>query len=236
MRLLHGRLVALFAALLLIAGACSSTSTETDDAAGDDTATTVAPTTTIAATTTTTEAEPEPTTTTEAETETDAESEATSEATPGYVETDLGDGWARVDHIAGPGEDECQCSDGSPWNFYVSRAATKKTMVLFEGGGDDTYRAQTLSQGAAAQQSRALLRDVSGDDAYWASGRNTQGAAGDNSYHFRESDPVYSLGILVDERGIDRYSSGVLNGETLLRRNTKAPNGRGVAGIARDLE
>ena len=108
--------------------------------------------------------------------------------------------------------------------------------MLFEGGGDDTYRAQTLSQGAAAQQSRALLRDVSGDDAYWASGRNTQGAAGDNSYHFRESDPVYSLGILVDERGIDRYSSGVLNGETLLRRNTKAPNGRGVAGIARDLE
>lgn len=117
---------------------------------------------------------------------------------------------------------------GAAWDQSVA--------MLFEGGGDDTYRAQTLSQGAAAQQSRALLRDVSGDDTYWASGRNTQGAAGDNSYHFSESDPVYSLGVLIDERGLDRYTSGLLDGETLLRRNTTAPNGRGVAGIARDLE
>jgi hypothetical protein len=135
MRLLHGQLVALFAALLLIAGACSSTSTETDDAAADDTATTVASTTTIAETTTSTEAEPEPTTTTVAEADAEETSEEAADPAPGYVETDLGEGWARVDHIAAPGEDECQCSDGSPWNFYVSRAATEKTMVLFEGGG-----------------------------------------------------------------------------------------------------
>jgi hypothetical protein len=108
--------------------------------------------------------------------------------------------------------------------------------MLFEGGGDDTYRAQTLSQGAAAQQSRALLRDVSGDDTYRASGRNTQGAAGDNAYHFQPQHPVYSLGVLVDEAGDDRYSSGLLNGETLLRRDSKAPSGLGVAGIARDLK
>ena len=117
---------------------------------------------------------------------------------------------------------------GAAWDQSIA--------ALFEGDGDDVYRAQTLSQGAAAQQSRALLRDVAGDDVYWSSGRNTQGAAGDNSYHFRPEEPVHSLGVLIDERGRDRYTSGLLNGETLLRLNTRAQNGRGVAGIARDLE
>lgn len=117
---------------------------------------------------------------------------------------------------------------GAAWDQSIA--------ALFEGGGNDVYRAQTLSQGAAAQQSRALLRDAAGDDVYWSSGRNTQGAAGDNAYHFQPQNPVYSLGVLVDETGDDRYTSGLVNGETLLRRNTKAPNGLGVAGIARDLQ
>ena len=129
MRSLHGRLVSLSAALLLIAGACSSTSTTTDAAA--DTTTAAPAPTLVETTTTSTEAESEATTTTEAPDETD---EADASA-PGYAETDLGEGWTKVDHIAGPGEDECQCSDGSPWNFYVSRASSEKTMVLFEGGG-----------------------------------------------------------------------------------------------------
>ncbi len=118
-------------------------------------------------------------------------------------------------------------AQGAAWDQSIA--------ALFDGDGDDVYRAQTLSQGAAAQQSRALLRDVAGDDVYWSSGRNTQGAAGDNAYHFQPQNPVYSLGVLVDEAGDDRYTSGLLDGETLLRRNNKAPNGLGVAGIARDL-
>ncbi len=116
---------------------------------------------------------------------------------------------------------------GAAWDQSIA--------ALYDGDGDDVYRAQTLSQGAAAQQSRALLRDAAGDDVYWSSGRNTQGAAGDNAYHFQPQNPVYSLGVLVDEAGDDRYTSGLVNGETLFRRNGKAPNGLGVAGIARDL-
>ena len=117
---------------------------------------------------------------------------------------------------------------GAAWDQSIA--------ALFDGDGDDVYRARILSQGAAAQQSRALLRDAAGDDVYRSAGRDTQGAAGDNAYHYRPENPVYSLGVLVDEAGDDRYSSGLLNGETLLRHNAGAPNGRGVAGIARDLQ
>ena len=132
-----------------------------------------------------------------------------------------------------------QSGDDIYWSMSAAgqgAAWDQSIATLFEGGGDDVYRAQSLGQGAAAQQSRALLRDVAGDDIYWSSGRNTQGAAGDNAYHFQPQDPVYSLGVLIDESGDDRYSTGLLNGESLLRRNADPQNGRGVAGIARDLE
>lgn len=117
---------------------------------------------------------------------------------------------------------------GAAWDQSIA--------ILFEGGGNDVYRAQSLSQGAAAQQARAMLHDVGGDDVYWSSGRNTQGAAGDNSYHFQADDPVYSLGVLLDERGDDRYSTGLDNGAMLLRHRTGSKNGNGVAGIAIDVE
>ena len=117
---------------------------------------------------------------------------------------------------------------GAAWDQSIA--------FLIEAGGNDTYRAQTLSQGAAAQQSRAVLREVSGNDVYWTSGRDTQGAAGDNSYHYRPDDPVFSLGLLIDEQGDDRYSTGLENGETRFEDKTNAPKGRGMAGVARDLD
>ena len=119
-------------------------------------------------------------------------------------------------------------TQGAAWDQSVA--------VLFDAEGNDFYRAHSLSQGAAAQQSRALLHDVSGDDRYWSSARTTQGAAGSNQYHFKSQDPVFSLGVLFDERGNDRYSTGIDNGETLLRSRANSPNGNGVAGVAVDLE
>jgi hypothetical protein len=118
-------------------------------------------------------------------------------------------------------------TQGAAWDQSIA--------VLFDAEGDDVYRAHSLSQGAAAQQSHALLHDVAGDDWYWSSARDTQGAAGGNNYHFLAEDPIYSLGVLLDERGEDRYSTGVDNGETLLRRRANSKNGRGVAGLVVDL-
>ncbi len=118
---------------------------------------------------------------------------------------------------------------GAAWDQSIA--------VLFEGGGNDVYRGQMLSQGAAAQQARAMLQDVAGDDVYWSSGDVAQGVAGDNSYHFQAEDPVYSFGVLFDESGADRYSTGVVNGEKLIRRETgNSNNGRGIAGVAVDLK
>ena len=109
--------------------------------------------------------------------------------------------------------------------------------MLIEMAGNDVYRAQSLSQGAAAQQARALLHDVSGDDTYWSSSEVAQGAAGDNSYHFQPEDPVYSFGMLFDESGNDRYSTGIFNGEMRLRLNTgSTQDGRGMAGVAIDRD
>ena len=118
-------------------------------------------------------------------------------------------------------------TQGAAWDQSIA--------VLFDAQGDDFYRAQSLSQGAAAQQSRALLRDAAGNDRYWSYARDTQGGAGSNRYHFDPNNPVYSLGILLDESGDDVYSTGVGNGETVFRRDATPRQGRGVAGVVVDL-
>ena len=118
-------------------------------------------------------------------------------------------------------------AQGAAWDQSIA--------ILFDAEGDDVYRGHSLSQGAAAQQSRGLLHDVTGDDRYWSSARDTQGAAGSNSYHFKSGDPIYSFGVLFDEHGDDRYSTGVENGTTLLRRDAQPREGRGVAGVVVDL-
>jgi hypothetical protein len=123
-------------------------------------------------------------------------------------------------------------AQGAAWDQSVA--------ILFDGDGNDLYRAGTLSQGAAAQQARGSLHDLGGDDVYQAADDVVQGAAGDNSYHFTSYDlsagePVYSLGVLLDEAGADRYSTGLNNGETRLRLIKEGVvNGKGVAGIAMD--
>ncbi|MGD8475934.1 MAG: hypothetical protein PVI98_02215, partial [Burkholderiales bacterium] len=117
-------------------------------------------------------------------------------------------------------------TQGAAWDQSIA--------VLFDAQGDDLYRAHSLSQGAAAQQSRALLRDGAGNDRYWSFARDTQGAAGGNRYHFDPFEPVYSLGILLDEQGEDIYSTGVENGEIVFRRDANGRHGRGVAGVVVD--
>ena len=117
-------------------------------------------------------------------------------------------------------------TQGAAWDQSIA--------VLFDAQGDDFYRAQSLSQGSAAQQSRAMLRDAAGNDRYWSYARDTQGGAGGNHYHFDPDDPVYSLGILLDEGGDDVYSTGVSNGETVFRRDANTHQGRGVAGVVVD--
>ena len=117
-------------------------------------------------------------------------------------------------------------AQGAAWDQSIA--------VLFDGGGNDVYRAGALSQGAAAQQSLALLHDVSGDDVYESAADDAQGAAGDNAYHFLIEDPIYSLGVLLDESGADRYSTGLRNGERRTRSLGSGKNGAGVAGMAMD--
>ncbi len=108
--------------------------------------------------------------------------------------------------------------------------------ILFDGAGNDVYQADALSQGAAAQQSIAILHDVSGDDIYRAYGEDAQGAAGDNSYHFSNDDPIHSLGVLLDESGTDRYSTGLRNAEQRMRNISTNANGAAIAGVSMDRE
>ena len=70
---------------------------------------------------------------------------------------------------------------------------------------------------------------------YQAASQDAQGAAGDNSYHFVTGDPVYSLGVLLDEHGTDRYSTRLENGERRVRAVREGvTNGAGVSGLAVD--
>ncbi len=118
-------------------------------------------------------------------------------------------------------------AQGAAWDQSIA--------MLYDGSGNDFYRAESLAQGAAAQQSKAWLYDVSGNDVYGFSGETGQGGAGDNSYHWRGEDPIFSLGVLLDGGGDDRYSSGLANGETRVRHVVGVPEGgRGNAGVAID--
>ena len=58
----------------------------------------------------------------------------------------------------------------------------------------------------------------------------------ERALYYRPDDPVFSLGLLIDEQGDDRYSTGLENGETRFEDKTNAPKGRGMAGVARDLD
>jgi len=126
------------------------------------------------------------------------------------------------------------------WSMTAAGQAAawdQSVAILFEGGGNDVYRAATLSQGTAAQQGRAMLHDVAGDDIYRSSSDVAQGAAGDNSYHFIDQDPIYSIGVMLDEAGVDVYSTRLKNGETRLRLTLDdATNGSGVTGMAIDRD
>ena len=117
-------------------------------------------------------------------------------------------------------------AQGAAWDQSVG--------LLFDGAGNDVYRAEALAQGAAAQQSRAWLHDAQGEDAYISSAASSQGVATVNGYHFQLDDPVFSLGILVDAHGEDRYSSGLGNGSSRIRFDAAATAGEGNAGLAVD--
>ncbi|MEQ8231300.1 MAG: hypothetical protein RKL32_06260, partial [Gammaproteobacteria bacterium] len=107
--------------------------------------------------------------------------------------------------------------------------------LLRDGGGNDHYRGGDLAQGAAAQQSRALLYDAAGDDVYRA-GADAQGRAGPNGYWFDAKVPVFSLGVLHDAGGADRYDAGPPAGEARIAGGAPGAsrNGHGLRGIAVD--
>jgi len=118
-------------------------------------------------------------------------------------------------------------AQGAAWDQSVA--------MMFDGSGNDVYRAESLAQGAAAQQSKAWLFDAGGNDSYWSSVDSAQGAATDNSYHFKADDPILSLGVVLDAAGEDRYSTGLANGDVRIRHAPDNPdNGHGNAGIAID--
>jgi hypothetical protein len=66
--------------------------------------------------------------------------------------------------------------------------------MLLDGGGNDSYRGVWYVQGATAHFAVAVLEDAGGDDAYAATRNMAQGAGHD-----------YSLGVLLDRAGNDRY-------------------------------
>jgi len=107
--------------------------------------------------------------------------------------------------------------------------------LLVDAAGDDHYRAGWLSQGAAAHQSRALLYDAAGDDVYHA-GADAQGHAGANGYHYAPAEPVYSVAVVHDAGGADRYSGAAPIDTAHVERGPRAADDarRGGIGVVID--
>jgi hypothetical protein len=69
--------------------------------------------------------------------------------------------------------------------------------MLFDRAGNDTYRGEDLSQGAAAQQAIGWLIELDGDDHYAGAGHAHQGGSGPNGYHFEQTGCT-SFSLLLD--------------------------------------
>jgi hypothetical protein len=91
-------------------------------------------------------------------------------------------------------------TQGGAWDISMS--------VLLDGAGNDTYRADGLSQGSAAMQAIGWLIDLGGNDHYSGAGTAIQGRGGGNEYHHLESGGVLSWSLLLDMGGGRDFYNG----------------------------
>jgi hypothetical protein len=83
---------------------------------------------------------------------------------------------------------------------------------LVDRGGSDSFQADGLAMGAAANQSIAILLDLGGRDRRIGHGASLLGESGGNDYHFLEPPPTggaYSFSLHLDLGGDpDAYPPG----------------------------
>jgi hypothetical protein len=97
----------------------------------------------------------------------------------------------------------------------------QSTAMLIDRGGDDTYSASGLALGSAAQQAVAVFMDLDGWDTY-ACASPCLGASGDNTYHY-DADKIFSFSVFIDRGGkSDSYPCLRANNE-LIRTGTIKP-------------
>jgi hypothetical protein len=110
--------------------------------------------------------------------------------------------------------------------------------MLLDRRGDDTYRANSLSQGGAAMQGVAWLLDLEGTDHYNAPANRTQGESTGNSYHYHRTGCV-SWSLFIDAGGTpDFYTSSRENGTGMAtgKEDEKQPGNSRLHGIFLDTE
>ena len=98
--------------------------------------------------------------------------------------------------------------------------------ALLERSGNDSYAANGMAQGSAAQQGIAYLIDCGGDDTYTASNPG-QGGSGNNTYHW-DATKAFSFSLLLDLGGVDSYSLGRGTDDTTITNPSPAPSAAGV--------
>jgi hypothetical protein len=99
-------------------------------------------------------------------------------------------------------------ADGGGNDCYVARTAANQgaawdqsTALLWDLSGCDSYQGDDLAQGSAAQQGIAFLIDGGGSDRYVAASADAQGHPGRNEYHFDQAPPiggVHSFSLFLD--------------------------------------
>jgi hypothetical protein len=111
---------------------------------------------------------------------------------------------------------------GSAWDIAAG--------CLLDKSGDDSYTANSMTQGSAAMQGIAYLIDLDGEDLY--SGTHpAQGESGSNTYHF-ESSGALSFSFLFDEGGdVDSYSLTRKNNSTDITQPATEKASEGTSGI-----
>ena len=146
---MKNKLTAAIAALAIFAAACGGSGGD-EDTAVDSTATD--PSATVTETTTT------PTTTSEVAASTTDAPTSTSEATTSTTVSPASLPWRQV--IA----EDCECSDGSEYSYWVREGDPEKVMLFFDGGGA-CFTAETCDPNGAPTYSVEADDDPNSADA-----------------------------------------------------------------------
>ena len=104
------------------------------------------------------------------------------------------------------GDDQYNSFDVDEQYRYLGHARDGSIGICIDGDGDDQYLVNRLSGGSGDLNSIGFFWDRYGADTYFASNKQSFGAAYPRNPDGSFRDEMFNIGVFVDTRGLDTYT------------------------------